>query len=370
MNILIINHYAGSLKNGFEFRPYYFGKEFIKRGHNVFIICSSFSHLRKINPKPAETISEEIIDGIKYYWIKTPSYSGNGIKRVINIFSFIFILYTHLKGFIKAINPDVVVASSTYPLDIFPAAGIAKLSNAELIFEVHDLWPLTPVEIGGMSKKNLFIMLLQIGENFACRKADKVISILPCTKKYLIEHGMSPDKFQFIPNGIDLKEWEKDIDLPGEVMELILGLKNKNNFLVGYAGSIGLANALEFLIDAAEILRDRSVSFLILGEGPDKEKLLEKSRHLKNVYFLSPIQKDAVPKYLKMMDVLYIGFRSKPIYRFGVGTNKMYEYMMAGKPIVQSQRAGNDLVKENDCGISVIPENPELIADAIIALHS
>jgi glycosyltransferase involved in cell wall biosynthesis len=369
MNILIINHYAGSLKNGFEYRPYYFAREFLKRGHNVFIVCSSYSHLRQNDPDVKIKLSEEIIDGIKYYWIRTPKYSDNGIKRVINIFSFILAIYLYKRKFVK-LSPDAVIASSTYPLDIYPAYKIAKLSGAKLIFEVHDLWPLTPIELGGMNKNNPFIKFLQNAENFAYQKADKVISILPKTKNYMIDHGMQPEKFHFIPNGVDFSEWEKVEDIPEEHKKIINVLKSENKFLIGYAGSIGLANALEYLIDSANLLKEKPIAFIVVGNGPDKNKLQERSKGFKNVYFLPQIPKKSIACFLGMMDVLYIGFRDKPIYRFGVGTNKLYDYMMAGKPIVQSQKAGNDLVKENNCGISVLPENPKLIAEAVTTLFN
>ena len=370
MNILIINHYAGSIKRGFEYRPYYFGKEFLKRGHNVFIICSSYSHLRKDNPRMNKKISRETFEGLHYYWIRTPRYSGNGVKRALNIISFVFGVYSHIHLFIKEVNPDVIVASSTYPLDIFPASKMAKLNKAKLIFEVHDLWPLTPIELGGMNRNHPFIKLLQIGEDYAYKNSDKIISILPKAKEYMVQHGMNPEKFHFIPNGIDLSEWEKNNDLPVEHINIISDLKNKKMFLVGYAGSIGLANALEFLIDSADILKNKPVSFLIVGRGPEKNKLMEKAKNLKNIYFLPPVIKTSVANFLNLMDVLYIGFLDKPIYRFGVGTNKIYEYMMAGKPIIQSQKAGNDLIEENKCGISVKPEDPAQIAEAVMTLYN
>lgn len=370
MNILIINHYAGSRKHGFEYRPFYLGKEFLKKGNNVSIIASSFSHLRLNNPLIKENIFEENIDGIKYYWIKTPFYSGNSIKRVMNIFLFIYNIYRYKRKLKIKINPDIVIASSTYPLDIFPAFKIAQMNKAKLIFEVHDLWPLTPIELGGMSRNNPFIKLLQIAEDFAYQKADKVISILPKAKEYMIQHGMKPEKFTFIPNGIDFSEWNNATQIPENHLSLITKLREEGKFLVGYSGAIGLANALEFLIAAADILKEKPIVFLIVGDGPEKKCLLNKAQELKNVFFLSYINKTSIPNFLKIMDILYLGFRHKSIYKFGVGTNKLYEYMMSGRPIVQSQKAGNDLVKENNCGISVLPENPKLIADAIINLYN
>lgn len=125
MNILIINHYAGNPKIGMEFRPYYLAKEFIKMGHSVSIIGASFSHLRNIQPPVKKDLSREITDGIAYYWIKTPSYGGN-IQRILNILVFVIKLYFYANKISKLLEPDLVIASSTYPLDIYPSKKISK----------------------------------------------------------------------------------------------------------------------------------------------------------------------------------------------------------------------------------------------------
>lgn len=110
MNIMIINHYAGSDYYGMEFRPYYMAKEWIKLGHSVTIISASYSHLRKNNPDINNDLQEEIIDGIRYVWIKTPKYNGNGVGRIINIATFMFKLRIYYKKIAQRYNPNAVVA--------------------------------------------------------------------------------------------------------------------------------------------------------------------------------------------------------------------------------------------------------------------
>ena len=143
MNILLINHYAGNPEMGMEFRPYYISREWVKAGHRVLIIGGSFSHLRKIQPKE----KKNSINGILYHWIKTNDYKGNGAKRILSIIFFVSKLYWNYKKYIQDFKPNIVIASSTYPLDIYPARKIAKHYGAKLIYEVHDLWPLSPMEI-------------------------------------------------------------------------------------------------------------------------------------------------------------------------------------------------------------------------------
>ena len=203
MNFLIINHYAGAPGLGMELRPYYFARELIKKGHKVTIVASSYSHYRAKQPKVDNELEKEIIESISYYWIKTPQYKRNNAKRILNIFIFLFKLYLNKKKITSDNNFDIVIASSTYPLDIYPSEWFAKKFKAKLIYEVHDLWPLSPMVLGNYSKNNPFIILLQIAENYAYKKCDYVISLLDNAKDHIVEHGLKPEKFHYIPNGID-----------------------------------------------------------------------------------------------------------------------------------------------------------------------
>jgi len=373
MNILLINHYAGSPYYGMEYRPYYLAREWSKMGHNGAIVAASFSHLRSKNPKIDKKIQEEIIDGIRYIWIKAPEYKGNGVKRAISMFYFVWRLTKNSKKFSKEINPDVVIASSTYPLDIYPAYLISRFSKAKLIFEVHDLWPLTPIELGSMPKWHPFIVMMQIAEDFAYKRADKVISILPKALDYMVSRGLDPKKFVYIPNGIDIEEWQSfDAPLPPQHQETVERLKQEGKFLVCYAGSHGVANALDYFLESATYLKDLPVVLILVGQGQEKEKLQKYAmeNNLSNVIFLPPVPKNSIPKLLSKMDVLYIGWRRSPLYRFGICPNKLFDYMMAGRPIIHAVEAGNDLVKESGCGISIPPEDPVAIAEATKKLMS
>jgi glycosyltransferase involved in cell wall biosynthesis len=370
MKILLINHYAGSPRYGMEYRPYYFAKAWQKEGHIVTIVGSSHSHVRTSQPLIDKKIQEEMIDGIRYIWIKTTGYTGNGLGRVINILVFITRLFINARMLSKHASNGAVIASSTYPMDIIPAKRISSISNALLIFEVHDLWPLSPMELGGYSKYNPLIQVIQFAENYAYRKCDNLVTMLPKTLDYMVSHGLDPGKFNYIPNGIKLEEWEKIEKLPEPANNLIEDLKRNNNTLIAYTGTHGLANALDSLIEAAAIMKDLKVAFLLVGSGPEKERLQKKAKslQLRNIFFLKPIPKESVPAFLHKMDILYIGLQKQPLFRYGISPNKLIDYLMAGKPIIQAIEAGNDIVSEANCGISIEPENPVKIKDAILEL--
>ena len=372
MNIIYINHYAGSPRHGMEFRPYFMAKRWAAKGHNVTIAASSFSHLRTHNPDIGDArFKEEQLDGIRYFWIAGNAYHGNNKERIKNMLSFLRGLYRFRKQLTSQGKPDVVIASSTYPLDIYPARRIAKKSGAMLIYEVHDLWPLSPIELGGMDPKHPYIRLMQKAENDCYRYSDYVVSLLPFAKDHMVEHGMAPEKFVYIPNGIEKADWEKPFHFPMAYHDKLKQYHDDGYFLIGYTGAHGIANALDSYVDAGKKLRGKKIKLLSIGPGPERDRLIEKVEKLKLgdvVEFLDPVPRDQIPELLDQLDALYIGLQSQPLFRFGVSPNKLMDYMMAGKPVIFAIDAPNDMVADAECGISIPPENSGAIADAAVKL--
>ncbi len=372
MNILLINHYAGSLRHGMEYRPFYLAREWVRLGHRVRIVASSQSHLRAQAPQlDGQARLDETIDGVEYRWLATPAYRGNGSARVLNMGSFVSQLYFQARALVREVQPDVVIASSTYPLDIWPAHRIARLAGARLLFELHDLWPLSPMELGGLSRWHPFIMLLQAAENYACRNANAIVSILPKVRDHLEAHGMAPHKLHIVPNGADPAEWQNSAPaLAGHIGDALAGLRRQGKFIVGYAGSHGLANALDTMLGAAEIVDDDRVAFVLVGGGPEKPGLqaMARARQLHNVHFFDPVPKNQVPGLLNYFDVAYIGWQRQRLYRYGISPNKLIDYMMAGRPILHSVEAGNDPVADAACGLTVAPQDPYAVAQGLLAL--
>lgn len=371
MNILLINHYAGSSIHGMEFRPFHLAREWVRSGHKVSIIAASYSHLHSKSPNSNSSITREVIEGIQYLWIRTPKYQGRGMTRIFNMMKLSLMLLMKKSEIVQECTPDVVIASSPHPFIIYGAHKIAQCSKARLVFEVRDLWPLSLIEVGRISSRHPFFLIMQWVENYAYRVSDHVVSLLPKADSYMEEHGMASHKFVYVPNGVDVTGWQTNqTPIPQYHAEVISSFKNKGHFIVGYAGAHGLPNALHILIEAATLLKDKSVTLVLVGDGPEKKTLQQKISELQieNVIFLEPIPKTAIPSLLHLMDVLYIGWLKSPVYRFGISPNKLLDYMMSAKPIIHAVDAGNDLVAEGHCGISVPPENPEAIAKAIVTL--
>lgn len=371
MNIVILNHYAGNPQLGMEFRPYYLAKEWIRSGNNVLVIGASFSHLRAKQPDVEGSYAISEFEGIRYAWIKTTTYTGNGFKRMLSMMQFLLGLYRYLPAMLKNFKPDLVIASSTYPLDNLPAKWISRKYGALHCYEVHDLWPLSPMELGGYSKNHPFVRVMQWAEDFAYRKAHLVVSMLPNTLGYMIERGLNPAKFIYIPNGISPEEWTLDV-LHDDHERYLQSLREAGKVIIGYIGGHALSNALGVLIEvAAQAQKSHpNLTFVLVGNGVEKPGLIEQAKKLSlsNIHFLSPVPKNSVPRLLQKMDVLYLGWHKNPLYRFGISPNKLIDYMMAAKPVVHAVDAANDIVKDAGCGISTPPDDIEGILKALADL--
>ena len=364
----MISHYAGTPQYGMEFRSYYMAREWVRMGHSVTIVGATFSHLRHHQP----TEGSETIDGIHYIWYPTRQYEGNGIARVQTMFQFVGQVYQHRQELID-LQPDVVIASSVYTFDLYPCRHIAKRSGAKLVYEVHDLWPLSPMIIGGYSPYHPFIWLLQRGENYAYRHCDLVVSIPDKTYPHMQRRGLPESKFCCIPNGFVLDEWADTASttLPQEHLDLFHRLRSQGKTIVGFAGGHTQSTAMDILIRAAAQLADhQDIAYVLVGQGPQKEELkaLAQELHCSNVHFLPPVDKTLIPAILQHFDICYAGGVHSILHQYGTSFNKITDYMMSSKPIIFSVDEPGSLIEKVGCGIQVEAENVKQVAHAVLDL--
>ena len=370
MNILLLNHYAGSVEMGMEFRPYYFAREWVNMGYSVRIAAGDFSHLRMKNPCVARDFQEEVIDGIHYHWLRTGDYRGNGIRRAVTMLRFAGKLWLKAKWIAENWKPDVVIASSTYPLDTYAAQRIRRFCGARVIHEVHDMWPITLIEAGGMKKTHPFVILMQIAENAFCRHSDYVVSLLPHAKSYFIRHGMKAEKFKTIPNGIAQEEWEEALPLPAEHKKQMEALKSQGKFILLYFGSFTKSYAIDLLIRAVQKTEAPQIALICVGNGIEKEALirLAETTCKEAFVFLPPVPKRAVPSLTSLADALYVGALKNDMFRFGICMNKLFDSMMAGRPILYAAEAPDNYIETLSCGISVKAESVDDLAKGILKM--
>ncbi len=364
MNILLINHYAGSPELGMEYRPYYMAKQWVLAGHKVTIVAADRSHLRLKNPKPQENLECQEIDGITYMWVKTPTYNRDLSGRGRNVASFLYKVNFNRSAIIEKAQPNVVIASSTYPFDIYPALKIAQAAKARLVWEVHDLWPLTQTSLYDYSRRSPVVLAIERAQRKALACADHVVSIIPRGDAYLEQYGLKPEKYTHIPNGVMP---DQELKTPPEAaMRLVEASQEQKRFVVMYCGSLGHSNAMEEFILAAPLVKDFA-DFYLVGNGTFKIRLkkMVKEQQLENVFFIDAMPPEEVRALMRLADCLYLGAKESPLYEYGIGMNKLYDYMLAGKPILLALQCGADPVQQAGCGISLGGSSSQKIADGV-----
>lgn len=364
--IWILNQTAGTPDSGWGERHYFLSKHWSKNKWNTTIFSGSYNHLFSNQPKTSnKTFTKEKFEkGITFCWVKIKKYNPNSIFKLWSMIVFAWkILFIPSNEYEK---PSIIIISSMPLFSVIPAYFLSKKYNAKLIFEVRDLWPQTPIHLKGYSKLHPVIIVMTMIEKFGYRMADAIVSVLPNANHYINKISKTPSKFNYIPNGID-ENLVGNEPLSKEIIARIPA----NKFIVGYTGTLGLANSMEYLIDAVKLLKDElNIHFVIVGDGYLKEKFKNQTEDLMNITFIDKIKKSQVQTIIKYFSICYVGRYGSPLYKHGVSYNKYFDYMLAKKPILESSNLIKDPVELSNCGIIVKPENAEEIKSGILTFTS
>lgn len=364
----ILNHYAAGPNAATGTRHYDIGRELVRLGWDVTIFASSFDHWvhREMHLQPGETVKEETCGGVKFVWLRTPAYRGNGWRRVMNMLAYVIRVLP--EGWRRE-RPDVVIGSSVHPFAAWAGYLLARHHKARFFFEVRDLWPQTLIDLGDLAPGHPAVRLLAWLERFLYARAEKILVLLPKADEYITGLGFPREKIVYLPNGVDLRRYEKPLpELPSEVGAVIDSLKEK--LVVVYVGAHGMANHLDILLKAAKLLQERrndTVHFLLVGDGPEKPRLnaIAESEGLVNVTFLPPIQKTYIPSLLDRCSVGALCLMPSPVFRYGVSSNKMFDYMAAGLPIAATGIEHANPVVESGCGVVLDGDDAVGLADVL-----
>lgn len=367
--IWIIHQYASTPETGMGGRHFYLADELGKLGYKVYVIAASYTHLLRKPPVVKDNFLFEQQKNFTFVWVKIPEYKeAHSKQRVLNWFLFPWRIQKLAK--IIPDRPDTILCSSPSPIAFLGAERLAKKFKAHLAFEVRDIWPLTLVELGGYSPKHPFIRLMQRVEDRAYKNSDVVISNLQNAVEHMTSRGMTPDKFHWIPNGVSLAEISEKTPLNSIASDLL----PKDKFIIGYTGTLGVANALDTFIDAAAQLKQYQdkLAFVLVGSGKEKDNLQQKtlSLELTNIFFLDPIPKKEIQSMLAEFDACYIGLTGDSLFRFGVSPNKLFDYLYAGKPILYAIDSGDyQPVTILSVGKQIAPKNSQALAQAILEIY-
>lgn len=298
-------------------------------------------------------------DGIRFLWLKVPNYRGNGTGRMVNMLIYtVQVLTRRLSSFLP--KPSIIIGSSVHPFAAWAGAVLAKNHKVPFIFEVRDLWPQTLIDMGRLNSNSYVAQALSWLEKWLYRNSCQIIVLLPRAHKYIIPMGISPSKIHWIPNGVDLANYPHPApakcDLP---------------FVLMYFGAHGSANGLENILHALHILQRHNfqlpIKLRLIGSGPEKPKLIKLAGSLKlnNVCFENPIPKKAIPKIASEANAFLFNLINAPVFKYGISSNKLFDFMAAARPIIFCCNATNNPVKEAKAGLTVPPGDPAALAKAI-----
>lgn len=368
--IWFVSKYAGYPKYSNPTRQYFFSKYFSEKKREVTLISSRSSSLidyPKLGLKNHLTIEDDKLNHVLLNGIKIKL--GFNLKRIWSwiVFEFRFIIWAL---FFKKEKPDVIIVSSLSILTFLSGGILKKLFKCKLICEVRDIWPLTITETKEWNKNNLFIRFLSFVEYRGYKNADAIIGTMP----NLIEHvgNINPlfkDKVYHVPMGYDPNFYSKsNLVEKDPFKELFENNVPKGNFVVGYAGSIGFINCVDEIIAAATKLKNYPITFILLGEGSQKNTLKKEveQQDLANLLFLERVDKEYVQLFLQKCDVLLNPWYDSTIYKYGVSPNKWIDYMYSSRPIIVSYNGFQSIINEAECGKFIEANNPDVLAQTIV----
>ena len=355
MNIWIITKYASSTEEGFESRPFALAREFNQKGHNCSIISSDSNHFG-VYPKYKSIYNVHQNFYLFVLRIRTFKYKKSAsLRRIISWIDFeIKLLFAPLNKFHR---PDIIIVSSLSLLTILNGIRLRKRYSAKLIFEIRDIWPLTMIVEGGYNKYHPVVLFLAWIEKKGYLASDLVVGTMPNLSAHISKICRENEiKCECVTFGFDPNFFLTNTPNP-----IKFGIKHnipEGKFIVGYAGSIGLSNGLDAIIDCIiEMQSNSRFLFLFLGDGACKKDYLERTTHLTNVIFLPKVEREEVSSFLALCDLLYFSSLKGEVWEYGWSPNKLIDYMMAGKPILASYSGFKSMINEAKSGFFIEAEN-------------
>ncbi len=364
-HVWILNHYAQEPGGAGGTRHFSLGRHLPGNGWKASVIAASTEHpTGRQRLANGENFRVDIHDGVPFLWLRTPPYAGNGTDRIRNMLAYTRAVLKN-ENLSRLDPPDVIIGSSVHPLAAWAGRRLARRYGVPFIFEVRDLWPQTLIDMGRLTSRHPLAVGLRWLETSLYKSADRIIVLLPKAGDYIEPLGIPRDKIIWIPNGADL-----DLFVPREAPG------PSDTFTLMYFGAHGGANGLETVLQAMQIVggdpANNRIVLRLIGDGPLKPSLITIARELelKNVRFEEPVPKNRIPEVAAEADAFVFNLIDAPVFRYGISSNKLFDFMAAQRPVLFCSASANNPIAETGAGITVPPGNPEALAAAIVEMAS
>jgi glycosyltransferase involved in cell wall biosynthesis len=361
MRILYLHQYFTTRAGVGGTRSYEFARRFVARGHAVRMVTASTAG----DPPRRE------VDGVEVVAVRS-AYGdyvrGTALSYPRRMLAFARFAMAAAAAALRGPRPDVVYATSP-PLTIaLPALAASRRHRAPLVFEVRDLWPEAPIQMGAL-RNPLLVRAARALERLAYRRAAALIALSPGIRDGVVAAGAPLDRVTLVPNASDLDLFSPDLD--GSPERQRLGLDNR--FVVSYFGTIGEANDLGQVVEAAVLAKGRGahdLAFVLAGDGAQRPELerLARERGADNVVFAGPApDKRAVARLAAASGACLTVFKDVPVLAT-CSPNKLFDTFAAGRPaIVNTPGWQRELVERHEAGFYA--RTPAEIVDRVLWLR-
>jgi len=362
MHILYFHQHFSTPKGSAGIRSYEMARRLVHYGHQVTMVCGSYGGGKTgLDKEFVKGKREGVVDGIRIIEFNL-SYSNNDglLKR-----AGLFLMFAFKSiGLALTEKYDVVFATTTPLTAGIPGVFARWIRRKPFVFEVRDLWPELPKQMG-VIKNPIILSMLSFLEWASYRSAHKCIGLSPGIVEGIQRRGVLKDRIALVPNGCDLDIFSEPSESwrPEGV--------NETDLMAVFTGTHGQANGLDAALDAAKELKARNksnIKIVLIGQGKLKSYLQARANaeHLDNVIFHEPVDKEKLSGLMQSADVGLQLLANIPAFYYGTSPNKFFDYIAAGLPVLNNYPgwlAG--MIVENDCGFAIEPNNELAFADAL-----
>lgn len=297
---------------------------------------------------------DEQEDGVYFRWLRVRRYARSAsVARVLSWLDFEYRLWRMDERTLP--RPDIIIVSSLSVLTVLNGIRLARKFRVPWVFEVRDIWPLTLTAEGGFSRWHPLTLILGAVERLGYRHADAVVGTMPNLSPHASAIAGRPIAAHCIPFGFEPSAVPVDLS-PAPLPKV---RQADGQLIVGYAGSLGLTNALDTIIETAIRLRDDSrFLFVFVGDGALREAYQRRTAGCQYIHWVGRVNRSEVPSYLQQCDLLYFSALPSPVWEYGMSPNKLMDYLLAARPVLASYSGFPSLINEAGCG-EFIPAGDE-----------
>jgi glycosyltransferase involved in cell wall biosynthesis len=362
MKVLYFHQHFSTPKGATGIRSYEMARRLVTSGHEVTMVCGSYGGGETGLAGPfVKGRRRGQVDGIGVIELDLAYSNSDGfVKRAITFLSFA----ARSVGLALTEQCDLVFATTTPLTAGIPGIFARWLRGKPFVFEVRDLWPELPRQMG-VIRNPLILWAMSALEWISYRSAHRLVGLSPGIVEGIARLGVPRHQIAMVPNGCDLdifdgesEPWRPDGVRPTDLLAV-------------FAGTHGIANGLDAVLDAAAELQRRNrddIKILLIGQGKLKGALQERANRegLRNVVFHEPINKARLARLMRSTDVGLQTLANVPAFYYGTSPNKFFDYIAAGVPVLNNYPGWlAEMIEENECGFAMPPDNAAAFATAL-----